>query len=42
VDCRDPQRIADAITPATRAIIMETPTNPLMRLIDLGAAAEIA
>jgi cystathionine beta-lyase/cystathionine gamma-synthase len=42
VDCRDPQRIADAVTPATRAIIIETPTNPLMRLIDLGAAAEIA
>jgi len=42
VDCRDPQRIADAITASTRAIIIETPTNPLMRLIDLGAAAEIA
>jgi cystathionine beta-lyase/cystathionine gamma-synthase len=42
VDCRDPQRIADAVTPATRALIVETPTNPLMRLTDLGAAAEIA
>jgi cystathionine beta-lyase/cystathionine gamma-synthase len=42
VDCRDPQRVADAVTPATRAIIIETPTNPLMRLIDLGAMAEIA
>jgi cystathionine beta-lyase/cystathionine gamma-synthase len=42
VDCRDPQRIADAITPETRAIIVETPTNPLMRLTDLGAAAELA
>jgi cystathionine beta-lyase/cystathionine gamma-synthase len=42
VDCRDPQRIADAVTRDTRAIIVETPTNPLMRLIDLGAAAEVA
>ena len=42
VDTRDPQRIADAVTPATRAVIVETPTNPLMRLTDLSAAAEIA
>lgn len=42
VDCRDPQQIADAMTPATRAVIVETPTNPLMRLTDLGAAADIA
>jgi cystathionine beta-lyase/cystathionine gamma-synthase len=42
VDSRDPQRFADAITPDTRAIIAETPTNPLMRLTDLSAAAEIA
>ena len=42
VDTRDPQRIADAITPATRAVMLETPTNPLMRLTDLPAACEIA
>lgn len=42
VDCRDPQQIADAMTPTTRAVIVETPTNPLMRLTDLGAAADIA
>jgi cystathionine gamma-lyase len=42
VDTRDPQRIADAVTPATRAIMIETPTNPLMRLTDLAAAGEIA
>jgi cystathionine beta-lyase/cystathionine gamma-synthase len=42
VDARDPQQIADAITGTTRAIIVETPTNPLMRLTDLGAAAEVA
>jgi len=42
VDTRDPQRIADAMTPATRAVLIETPTNPLMRLTDIAAAAEIA
>jgi cystathionine beta-lyase/cystathionine gamma-synthase len=42
VDTRDPQRIADAMTPTTRAIIVETPTNPLMRLTDIAAAADIA
>jgi cystathionine gamma-lyase len=42
VDTRDAQRIAEACTAATRVILVETPTNPLMRLTDLGAAAEIA
>ena len=42
VDTRDPQVIAEAVTPATRMIWVETPTNPLMRLTDLRAAADIA
>ena len=42
VDTRDPQRIADALTVRTVAILVETPTNPLMRLTDLAAAGEIA
>ena len=42
VDTREPQRIADAITPATRAVVVETPTNPLMRLTDLAAASDLA
>ena len=37
-----PQRVADAMTPATRAVLVETPTNPMMRLTDLAAVAEIA
>jgi cystathionine beta-lyase/cystathionine gamma-synthase len=32
VDARDPQKIADACAPNTRAILVETPTNPLMRI----------
>ena len=42
VDTRDPQRVADAMTPATRGLLVETPTNPLMWLCDLAAMAEIA
>ena len=42
VDARDPQLIADAVRPHTKAILVETPTNPLMRLTDLAAVSEIA
>jgi len=42
VDTRDPQRVADAMKPETRAVILETPSNPLMRLTDIAAVAEIA
>jgi cystathionine gamma-lyase len=42
VDTRDPQRIADAMTPATRMVLVETPSNPLMRITDLRAAADVA
>ncbi len=41
-DTRDPQRIADAIRPNTAAVMIETPTNPLMQLTDIAAAAQIA
>ena len=42
VDTRDPQRIADAVRPNTVAVMLETPTNPLMQLTDIVAAALIA
>ena len=42
VDTRDSQRIADAVTKNTVAILVETPTNPLMRITDLACAAQIA
>ena len=41
VDTRDPQRIEDAITAATKAVIVETPTNPMMWISDLAAVGEI-
>jgi cystathionine gamma-lyase len=42
VDTRDAQRIADAMTPKTRLVFVETPSNPLMRITDLRAAADVA
>lgn len=42
VDTRDPQLVEDAMTPATRGLLVETPTNPLMRLTDLRAMSDIA
>jgi cystathionine beta-lyase/cystathionine gamma-synthase len=42
VDTRDPERIASAVTSKTVGILVETPTNPLMRLTDLAAAAQVA
>jgi cystathionine beta-lyase/cystathionine gamma-synthase len=42
VDTRDASRIADACNENTVAVLVETPTNPLMRLTDLTAAAEAA
>jgi cystathionine beta-lyase/cystathionine gamma-synthase len=42
VDARDPECVDEACTPATRAILVETPTNPLMRLTDLETVRDIA
>ncbi len=42
VDARDPQRMAQAVTPATRMIFVETPSNPMMRLTDLAAVGALA
>ncbi len=42
VDSSEPQRVADAMTSATAALLVETPTNPLMRLTDLRAMGDIA
>lgn len=42
VDVTDPEKVAAAITPATRLLFVETPTNPLLRIADLARLAEIA
>jgi len=42
VDSADTQAIAEALRPNTRLIWLETPTNPMLHLTDIAAAAEIA
>src|SRR5438477_119433 len=42
VDAADAANVAAAVTPRTRMVYAETPTNPMMRLCDLQAVAEIA
>ncbi|HSB53656.1 MAG TPA: PLP-dependent transferase, partial [Gemmatimonadales bacterium] len=41
VDMRDPAKVAAAITPSTRMVYCETPTNPMMFLADLRAIGDI-
>ena len=40
-DTTDPESLADALTPATRLVWLETPTNPLLRVTDIRAVAEM-
>lgn len=42
VDSTDPASVRKAITPATRALFVETPANPLLSITDLRAMVEIA
>ncbi len=42
VDLTDPETLSDAIRPETRAIWVETPSNPLLRIVDLEAVATVA
>src|SRR5881392_2764348 len=42
VDGGDTAAVAAAVTPQTKIVYAETPTNPMMRLCDLAATGEIA
>jgi cystathionine gamma-lyase len=42
LDLSDASRLAPALRPNTRMVWVETPSNPLLKLVDLGAVAEIA
>ena len=42
VDMREPKNVEAAIRPETRLIWVETPTNPMLKLVDLSAIAAIA
>jgi cystathionine beta-lyase/cystathionine gamma-synthase len=40
-DTTDPESVAEALTPQTRLVWLETPTNPLLRITDIRAVAEV-
>jgi cystathionine beta-lyase/cystathionine gamma-synthase len=40
-DTTDPESVAEALTPLTRMVWLETPTNPLLSVTDIRAVAEI-
>jgi cystathionine beta-lyase/cystathionine gamma-synthase len=42
VDTSDLDAVERAVTPSTRMLFIETPTNPIMRLTDLRAAGDLA
>jgi cystathionine beta-lyase/cystathionine gamma-synthase len=42
VNTSDLKEIEKSVTPNTRALFIETPTNPMMRVTDIAAAAAIA
>jgi len=42
VNMQDPAEVERALTPSTKLIWVETPSNPLLRVTDIGAIAAIA
>lgn len=42
VDATRPEEVAKAVTPETRMVWIESPTNPMLRIVDVAACAEIA
>ncbi len=42
VDMLDPENLRSAITDKTKVVYFETPANPNMRLVEIGAIAQIA
>ena len=42
VDARDPAALQGALTPATRLVWLESPTNPLLKVVDIKAVAALA
>jgi len=42
VDPSDPAAVAAAIRPKTKLVWLETPTNPLLKIVDIAAVARVA
>jgi cystathionine beta-lyase/cystathionine gamma-synthase len=41
-DATRPEEVAKAVEPATRMVWIESPTNPMLRLVDVAACADVA
>ncbi|NWI58998.1 CGL lyase, partial [Calyptomena viridis] len=41
VDCTEPKSLEAALTPETKLVWIETPTNPMLKVIDIQACAEV-
>ena len=41
VDATDPQKVAAAITDQTKIVWLESPTNPLLKIVDIAAIVEL-
>ena len=41
VDGSNPQEVSEAVRPNTRGILIETPTNPLMKIVDIRAISDL-
>ncbi|XP_058698532.1 cystathionine gamma-lyase-like [Poecile atricapillus] len=42
IDCTDLQKLEAAITPETKLVWLESPTNPTLKVIDIQACADVA
>jgi cystathionine gamma-synthase/cystathionine gamma-lyase len=42
VDMRDPAKVRAAVRPSTKMVWMETPTNPMLKVFDIGMMAGVA
>ncbi|HEY1693062.1 MAG TPA: cystathionine gamma-synthase [Polyangiaceae bacterium] len=42
IDMTDPAKVREAMRPSTRLVWMETPSNPMLKVFDVAAIAEIA
>jgi cystathionine beta-lyase/cystathionine gamma-synthase len=42
LDMTDPKRVEGAMRPTTRLVWVETPSNPMLKIFDIAAVAEIA
>jgi cystathionine beta-lyase/cystathionine gamma-synthase len=42
IDMTDPARVREAMRPNTRLVWMETPSNPMLKVFDVAAIAEVA